>query len=266
MHGQIDLQAYLLLPVQRIPRYKLLLEDLTMCTPRSSAASDDLPDKLDLARDHITELASLMNEEKREAESRLRLFHWQQRITMRGPSPLVQPHRKLILDGELNLIRLVKKESSFVEVDTTVFFTNGEQTVMPSKAIVPIDFIVPEPMDRSMYLVLCSDILVLVSPREGAGPDGPVDLFNVLRMGTMKEPASIVQNHILRVVDNKVGLVKGGWCDVADPSPSTISVAAARFLRWSGAVPSILRDGGSTVYEFMSTSSLQSSGMRVCMH
>ncbi|EIW73519.1 hypothetical protein TREMEDRAFT_25033 [Tremella mesenterica DSM 1558] len=198
MHAQINLESYLLLPIQRVPRYKLLLEDLAMCTP---PRLDGPQDKLDAALQEIANLASLMNEEKRESESRLRLLQWQQRITSRGPSPLVQPHRKLILDGRLNLIRLIKKGSSFVEVDSLPT-TDGEQTIMPSKAVVPIEHIVPEPMERIMVLILCSDILVLASPR-GEGGDVPVDLFNVLRMGTMKEPASIVQNNILRVVDNK---------------------------------------------------------------
>lgn len=143
-----------------------------------------------------------MNEEKRDAESRLRLFHWQQRITSRGPSPLVQPHRKLILDGALDLIRLVKKASSFVEVDNSVF-SDGEATITSSRAVVPVEFIAPEPMDRPMMLILCTDLLVLVQQR-GEGWDGQVDLFNVLRMATLREPASLVRGNVLRVVDNKV--------------------------------------------------------------
>ncbi|KAL7420805.1 hypothetical protein Q5752_004758 [Cryptotrichosporon argae] len=200
-HSQINLESYLLLPVQRVPRYKLLLEDLAMCTP----PRDDSPsDALDDALAEIANLASLMNEEKREAESRLRLFHWQQRITSRGPSPLVQPHRRLILDGPLTLIRLVKKQSSFVEVESAAASPrlDADQTVVLRKAVVPVEHIRPEPMDRPMTLVLCSDLLVLVQPRTG-DRDGQVDLFSVLRMATLREPASVVSGNVLRVVDNK---------------------------------------------------------------
>ena len=201
IHSQINLESYLLLPIQRVPRYKLLLEDLAMCTlPRNDGPRDTLDD----AMNEIASLASLMNEEKRDADSRLRLYHWQQRISSRGPSPLVQPHRKLILDGPLTLIRLVKKASSFVEVESANV-VDAEQTIMPTKVIVPIEHIAPEPMDRPIMLVLCSDLLVLVQQSPGSQSwDGQVDLFNVLRMATLREPASIVHGNVLRVVDNKV--------------------------------------------------------------
>lgn len=172
-----------------------------MCTP---PREDGQRDTLDGALNEIASLASLMNEEKRDADSRLRLFHWQQRILGRGPSPLVQPHRKLIMDGALNLIRLVKKASTFVEVDTNPSF-DTEHTISPSKVVVPVEYIAPEPMDRPMMLILCTDLLVLVQGR-GEGWEGQVDLFNVLRMATLREPASIVHGNVLRVVDNKVSL------------------------------------------------------------
>ena len=201
MHSQINLESYLLLPIQRVPRYKLLLEDLAMCTlPRSDGPRDTLDDALN----EIASLASLMNEEKRDADSRLRLYHWQQRISSRGPSPLVQPHRKLIMDGALTLIRLVKKASSYVEVDSSGI-TDTDQTITSSKIVVPVEHIAPEPMDRPMMLVLCTDLLVLIQQRPGQNNwEGSVDLFNVLRMATLREPASIVHGNVLRVVDNKV--------------------------------------------------------------
>ena len=200
MHSQINLESYLLLPIQRVPRYKLLLEDLAMCTlPRTDGPRDTLDDALN----EIASLASLMNEEKRDADSRLRLYHWQQRISSRGPSPLVQPHRKLIMDGALTLIRLVKKASTYVEVDAGV--NDNEQTITNSKVVVPVEHIAPEPMDRPMMLVLCTDLLVLIQQRPGQHNwDGQIDLFNVLRMATLREPASIVHGNVLRVVDNKV--------------------------------------------------------------
>jgi hypothetical protein len=202
MHSQINLESYLLLPIQRVPRYKLLLEDLAMCTPPRSTGPKDR-DTLDDALHEISGLASLMNEEKREADSRLRLYHWQKRITGRGPSPLVQPHRKLILDGSLTLIRLVKKTSTFVEVDHTII-KDGESTITPNKMVVPVEHIVPEPMDRKMVMILCSDMMVLGQPRNSEDPDCLIDLYNVLRMATVREAASIVNGNIIRLVDHKV--------------------------------------------------------------
>ncbi|WWD18566.1 hypothetical protein CI109_103019 [Kwoniella shandongensis] len=197
LHSQINLESYLLLPIQRVPRYKLLLEDLAMCTP---PRSDGMRDTLDDALNEIASLASLMNEEKREADSRMRLLSWQQRISKSGPSPLVQPHRRLILEGALTLIRLVKKASTYVECDSS--FPDGEQTITSSKVVVPVEYIKPELVDRQVMLVLCSDLMVLATQR-GEGWEGVVDLFNVLRMATLREPASIVHGNVLRVVDNK---------------------------------------------------------------
>jgi len=240
-HSQINLESYLLLPVQRVPRYKLLLEDLAMCTPPRDVIGPS--DALDDAINDITTLASLMNEEKRESESRLRLLHWQQRITSRGPSPLVQPHRKLILDGALTLIRVVKKASAFVEVDTQMSLVgaDGDSTITGSKAVVPVEYIKAEPMDKPIMLILCSDMLVLVQKRTGEGWDGQVDLFTVMRMATLREPASVSASNdrVLRIVDNKVSNTIFGRGHGADTlSRSTTSTADLTARHCSGAAPS----------------------------
>lgn len=242
LHSQINLESYLLLPIQRVPRYKMLLEDLAMCTPPSTDAPRD---SIDDSLSEISGLAQLMNEEKRDAESRLRLYFWQKRISSRGPSPLVQPHRKLLLDGGLNLLRLVKKAQSFVEIDSTAL-GDGDSTIMPTKTIAPVEYILPEPMDRQMILILCTDLMVLVQPRagEGGGKDGMVDLYNVLRMSTVREPASIVYGDVLRVVDNKVSILscQREYIGLMKYSQSTIS-ADQRLLRYLSGV------GRSTVRE-----------------
>lgn len=181
-----------------------------MCTP---PRTDGMRDTLDDALNEIASLASLMNEEKREADSRMRLLSWQQRITKSGPSPLVQPHRRLILEGALTLIRLVKKASTYVECDSAMpTNTDGEQTITASKVVVPVEYIKPELVDRQVMLVLCSDLMLLATQR-GEGWEGMVDLFNVLRMATLREPASIVHGNVLRVVDNKVSLGRLGVCE-----------------------------------------------------
>jgi RhoGEF domain len=105
-HSQLNLEGYLLLPVQRIPRYRLLvrciysslmncphlffkLEELARSTPPAEGCLDPL----DQALDEISSLATNMNEGKRESESRSKLVQWQSRIRGKFPSPLVQPHR-----------------------------------------------------------------------------------------------------------------------------------------------------------------------------
>lgn len=170
-----------------------------MCTP---ARSDGLPDALDDALTEISSLASLMNEEKRDADSRLRLLDWQKRFTNSGRSPLVQPHRRLVMEGPLTLSRIVKKASTFVECETVVE-GDGDHTIIPGRAVVPVDYVMPESVEREVMLILCSDMMVLATDR-GEGWDGHVNVFNVLRMTSMIEPASLTGGNILRVVDNSV--------------------------------------------------------------
>lgn len=74
-HTQMSLQSYLLMPIQRIPRYKLLLEALLECTPMA-----DMPDQgepaIASALESISNLATEMNERKRDNEGRQRLVSW----------------------------------------------------------------------------------------------------------------------------------------------------------------------------------------------
>ncbi|KIJ47780.1 hypothetical protein M422DRAFT_45549 [Sphaerobolus stellatus SS14] len=211
-HSQINLESYLLLPVQRIPRYRLLLEELVRCTPPKL----DMPDgPIDRALSEIASLANNMNEGKRESESRRRLVQWQSRIKGKFPSPLVQPHRRLIMDGPLNLRRVVRKSSMAFDV------INPEGTTMS----LQVDCLAPEDTPRSLVGVLCNDLLVLCKdPSEGKDKNGPVDLWAVLRMQTLPTPASI-SNGNLRVVDNKAIL----YFDVP-------SISSADALTWCRAI------------------------------
>ncbi|KAI0067701.1 hypothetical protein BV25DRAFT_1867513 [Artomyces pyxidatus] len=189
-HSQLNLEGYLLLPVQRIPRYRLLLEELGRSTP----PSDDYVDPLDKALTEISSLATNMNEGKRESESRRKLVQWQAKIRGKFPSPLVQPHRRLIMDGPLLLTRVVRKATiAFEVIDSSGHSAN-----------VQVECLSPEQTPRSLVGILCNDLLVLCrDPSEGKDPHSPVDLWAVLRMQTLPQPASIVHGNVLRLVDNK---------------------------------------------------------------
>lgn len=63
-HTQINLQAWLLLPVQRLPRYKMLLEKLWECTDPSHPDNEDL----EKAMEEISARVRECNERKREWE------------------------------------------------------------------------------------------------------------------------------------------------------------------------------------------------------
>ncbi|CAL1695962.1 unnamed protein product [Somion occarium] len=190
-HSQLNLEGYLLLPVQRIPRYKLLLEELLRSCP---PVYEYMEDPLDKALSEISVLATNMNEGKRESESRRRLVLWQSRIRGKFPSPLVQPHRRLIMDGRLHLTRVVRKATvSFEVIDS-----KGDAST------VQVECLSPELTPRSLVGVLCNDLLVLCrDPSDGQEPNSMVDLWAVLRMQTLPQPATIVHGNALRLVDNK---------------------------------------------------------------
>ncbi|KAG2350574.1 hypothetical protein BDR05DRAFT_954675 [Suillus weaverae] len=190
-HSQLNMEGYLLLPVQRIPRYRLLLEELLRSTPPSYTFLDD---SLDRALTEISSLANNMNEGKRESESRRKLVQWQSRIRGKFPSPLVQPHRRLIMDGPLLLTRVVRK--TVVSFET--FNAQGDASA------VQVDCLAPELNPRPLIGILCNDLLVLCrDPSDGKDPMSAVDLWAVLRMQTLPQPASIVHGTVLRLVDNK---------------------------------------------------------------
>ncbi|KNE56373.1 hypothetical protein AMAG_02186 [Allomyces macrogynus ATCC 38327] len=102
-HHQINLQAYLMLPIQRIPRYRLLLQSLLKHTPEDHADYADLTRALA----EIEAIAKKINERKRLQEDTAKLIALQARIKGR-PGPLVTPHRRLLLEGSLLVVKWVE--------------------------------------------------------------------------------------------------------------------------------------------------------------
>ncbi|KIS72329.1 uncharacterized protein UMAG_00736 [Mycosarcoma maydis] len=194
-HAQLNVESYLLLPVQRIPRYRLLLEDLVKSTDPSRLADGDA---LATALEHVTQIASKVNESKRQSEQDRRLLAWQYRI--RGPidGPLVQPHRRLLKDGTLQLKRVVRRIPGFVRSDRSVSVGTAEQRQSQSH-VLSADHLQQVTEDQSMSLILCSDVAVLCA-EQTRSKDGnaPVLLRSMLKL---TRPAEILGGLNLRIVD-----------------------------------------------------------------
>ncbi len=61
---------------------------------------------------------------------------------------------------------------------------------------VQVDCLAPELTPRPLVGILCNDLLVLCrDPSEGQDPHSAVDLWAVLRMQTLPQPASIVHGN-----------------------------------------------------------------------
>lgn len=96
------LNSFLIMPVQRMPRYELLLRELISHTP------DDHPDltALKSAYDNLKEVSKSINEFKRSAEQKVRLMEIQADLRTTCPD-LAQPYRKYVDEVEVGVI--VKK-------------------------------------------------------------------------------------------------------------------------------------------------------------
>lgn len=94
--------------------------------------------------------------------------------------------RRLIMDGNLLLTRVVRKAVVTFEA------INGQGDA----SSVQVDCLAPELTPRPLVGILCNDLLVLCrDPSEGQDPGSYVDLWAVLRMQTLPQPASIVHGN-----------------------------------------------------------------------
>jgi hypothetical protein len=117
------------------------------------------------------------------------------------------------MDGPLSLTRVVRKACVTFEV----IDSHGDAST------VQVECLAPEMTPRALVGILCNDLLVLCrDTSQGHEPNAPVDLWAVLRMQTVPQPASIVHGNgvcfldficnllnlfvALRLVDNKAVL------------------------------------------------------------
>ncbi|KAI8319398.1 hypothetical protein GQ54DRAFT_299373 [Martensiomyces pterosporus] len=91
----LSFQSYLLLPVQRIPRYKLLLEDLLKHTPAGHVDRQNISDALRT----IEDVAAFVNENVQEHEMTLSIIEIQRTLGLK--ESLLIPGRRLIKVGPL---------------------------------------------------------------------------------------------------------------------------------------------------------------------
>lgn len=123
-----SVESYLITPIQRIPRYVMLLHELKKAT---LPAHPDTP-LLSLAVESIEEVANHVNEQKRDAENRAQVAVISRRIissTMVRKElqlpigfELVQPDRQFIKEGNLEDVRGTWMSSGNGEVKKRTYF------------------------------------------------------------------------------------------------------------------------------------------------
>eukprot|EP00999_Lentomonas_sp_LEN2_P001141 NODE_214_length_1891_cov_80.638889_g190_i0.p1 GENE.NODE_214_length_1891_cov_80.638889_g190_i0~~NODE_214_length_1891_cov_80.638889_g190_i0.p1 ORF type:complete len:519 (-),score=91.47 NODE_214_length_1891_cov_80.638889_g190_i0:186-1742(-) len=104
-HSQANLTAYLVMPIQRIPRYVMLLKDLLKHTSPSHKDYKNLTE----AAAQIEDVAKYINEAKREDENSRVILEQLKKIEGRFREPLVQPSRRLITEGSIQIEKVEPK-------------------------------------------------------------------------------------------------------------------------------------------------------------
>jgi len=90
--GGFDIQSFLIMPIQRIPRLKMLLEELLKCTPADHEDHAQLTKGLGI----LSSVATLINEAVHERENRIKVWKIAEMMT-HVPFNLLAPHRYVLL-------------------------------------------------------------------------------------------------------------------------------------------------------------------------
>ncbi|ELP85423.1 FYVE, RhoGEF and PH domain containing protein, putative [Entamoeba invadens IP1] len=139
MPGEIqhDLRSLLIMPIQRIPRYVLLLKELKKNTTQEHPDYKMLSETLD----KMSEVAKDVNESIKESERRLALFRMKKVLTnykefcesiaKKGEVPekdVVQAHRFFVMEGVLTKVcRKANKERYFVLFNDIMVYGEGNK-------------------------------------------------------------------------------------------------------------------------------------------
>lgn len=103
---KLSLNSYLIMPVQRIPRYVLLLQDML----KSTDASDEDHEKLTEALERVKELADYINANKSNADAIKELMDLTGRIVNLPKETLVEPRRSFVKEGTMK-VKTGKKDN-----------------------------------------------------------------------------------------------------------------------------------------------------------
>lgn len=127
--GGGDFAFYLIMPIQRLPRYVLLLQDLLKNTPPDHIDYE----QLDSACTQMKEVTDHVNKGKREAEGLSEIFNIQERLEGRNVENLLEPGRKLVWQGAIAELVGLKAASAPQRKSRYLFVFND--MIISTKAI-----------------------------------------------------------------------------------------------------------------------------------
>lgn len=153
---KLDLPSYLIMPIQRVPRYELLFREVNKNTDR---ASGEFPDAelvaLDAAAHGIRDVARHINQRKRQVEAASRILAIQKQV---GNSlSLVEEGRLLVLDGLLTVRSSISGSKEF-KPQFMMLFSDALMWTSPAKR------------KRLKGIFLLENAVLSYEPLDGAGP------------------------------------------------------------------------------------------------
>jgi len=116
----IDIANLLILPIQRVPRYRLLLEDLQKRTLKEHRQYKDLEDALK----KVKTISNHINESRRQIENRLRLLALTKQMSDEIGSTIWKASRKFLKQGKFWMAQLPKGDKTPPPKPVTVFLFN----------------------------------------------------------------------------------------------------------------------------------------------
>mmetsp|Transcript_4922 Transcript_4922/g.8159 ORF Transcript_4922/g.8159 Transcript_4922/m.8159 type:complete len:792 (+) Transcript_4922:44-2419(+) len=115
-----SLENLLILPIQRIPRYQLLLKAIINETEKISPTHDDLVD-LRKAYQHILSITNVIETKMREYDNRKKVAVIERRFVNVDCGALVTPSRTFIMQSKSGTIRLHHMDGSHMDVCLVLF-------------------------------------------------------------------------------------------------------------------------------------------------
>eukprot|EP01103_Thecamoeba_quadrilineata_P012927 TRINITY_DN3458_c0_g1_i1.p1 TRINITY_DN3458_c0_g1~~TRINITY_DN3458_c0_g1_i1.p1 ORF type:complete len:790 (+),score=163.65 TRINITY_DN3458_c0_g1_i1:19-2388(+) len=191
----LTLSSFLIMPVQRIPRYVMLLEELVHNTPRAEAKS------LSTSLATMKEIADAINEAKRKVDSMEKMTHIRQSIS--GIDPDLENN---IFNAKLlGSSRVFMREAEFTRL---LDFEEGK-SVDRNNTTQPVD----GPKHQIVQLFLFNDMIIITVPDKKKSsffndskkrPYSFVSLIEIEKIKTVQDTHSIVStflnsSHLLEV-------------------------------------------------------------------
>lgn len=134
---KLTLGDFLIMPVQRIPRYVMLLKELLKHTP------NDHPDYADLvsARFKIEQITQALDAKKQQAENMAKLMALSDCITKKGNVRVAEPYRRYIREGNITVERDGKKALYHVFLfSDAIFLTTASKKAEKYRYVDRVDF------------------------------------------------------------------------------------------------------------------------------